>query len=332
MNIFEVKKAYNDGKLLKQDFIDAMCKNHLVLNDYAEYMKNTEIKRITIENGKVYMTSDEGIVIRCNFIDKAGIPLVNLSFGSYEREERLCVMKLIESNDVVFDIGVNYGWYSLNIAKKYPNVRIYAFEPIKYTFDIFSENIEINNIKNINIFNVGIGKENTVTEFNFNRDHSGATSMVNLLERENVEKIKCSIRTLDSFVKQEKIDRVDFIKCDVEGAEFFALQGGKNVLELYRPKLFVEMLRKWSAKFGYHPNDIIHFMNNLGYCCFEISNGKLCPFDNMTDETISTNFIFLHREKHSSIIEPIPPPPTKICKMYLLSTQPFHKRGRIDNK
>ena len=309
MNIFEIKQSYNNGKLLKQEFVDKMHNNHLLLNELAKYIETTEIKKIVIENGKVFMTSDEGVVFRCNFVDKANVPLVNLSFGAYEKEERLCVIKLIENGDIVFDIGANYGWYSLNIAKKYPDVKIYAFEPIKQTFDIFSENIKINDIKNISVFNVGIGKENTVAQFNFNKDQSGATSMVNILERDNVEQIKCPIRTLDSFVQEEKVDRVDFIKCDIEGAELWALQGGKNVLEQYRPKLLIEMLRKWSAKFGYHPNDIIHFMNNLGYLCFEINNGNLCRFDNMTDETISTNFLFLHSEKHASIIEFIPPPP-----------------------
>jgi FkbM family methyltransferase len=305
MNIFETRQAYDDGKLLKQDFIDAMHENHLVFNDYAEYIKNTDIKSICVEGGKVYMTSNEDIVMRCNFADKTGIPLINLSFGEYEKEELHCVMKLIENDYVVFDIGANYGWYSLNIAKKFPNVRIYAFEPIKHTFNILHENININTVKNVNLFNFGIGKENTVLEFNFNKDYSGATSMVNLLDRENVEKIKCHITSLDSFVEEKKIEKVDFIKCDIEGAEFFALQGGKNVLEQHRPKIFIEMLRKWSAKFGYHPNDIIHFMKNLGYLCFNVINGSLCGLDIMTDETISTNFFFLHSEKHTSIIESI---------------------------
>jgi len=302
MNIFETKRSYNDGKLLKPEFVDAMHKQHTVLNDYAEYIKDTEIKRILIENGEVFMTTDEDIVLLCNFVDKGGIPLANLSFGGYEKEERLRVVGLIEENDVVFDIGANYGWYSLNIAKKYPNARIYAFEPIPYSFGVLSRNIELNNFKNIRVFNIGIGKENTVSVFNFNKDASGATSMVNLLDRENVEKIKCALRTLDSFVQEERVGGIDFIKCDIEGAEFFALQGGKGVLERHKPKLFVEMLRKWSAKFGYHPNDIIKFMDDLGYRCFEISGGKLRRLDTMTEETVSTNFFFLHSEKHAAII------------------------------
>jgi FkbM family methyltransferase len=305
MNIFETKSVYDDGKLPKQNFLDIMHNSHLILNDYAEYIKSTDIKSIHITDGKVYMTTDKNILLVCNFVDKTGIPLGNLTFGGYEREEFQCIMKLINDDDAVFDIGANYGWYSLNIAKKYPNANIFAFEPIKNTFDILSENIRINSFKNINIFNFGIADKSGEVEFYFNNDRPGATSMVNLLNREGIEKIKCQMRTLDAFVQEEKIDKIDFIKCDIEGAEYFALQGMINILKQYRPKLLVEMLRKWSAKYSYHPNDIIHFMKNLGYSCFEIVNGNLSQFDIMTDGTISTNFFFLHTENHTSIIESI---------------------------
>ena len=62
------------------------------------------------------------------------------------------------------------------------------------------------------------------------------------------------------------------------------------------------MLRKWSAKFGYHPNDIIEFFNKLGYQCFAIQNGNLINFDKVDEETIETNYFFLHKEKHQKII------------------------------
>jgi len=302
MNIFELRQAYEEGKLTKQDFIEKMHCKHLILNDYANYLKSTEIKKILIENEKVFFVSNEDIFFRCNFIDK-GIPLVNLSAGEYEKEELRWVINLIHDDDIIFDIGANYGWYSLNISKRYKNTRIHAFEPIEDTFEILSQNVRINNADNVEIYNIGLGEKDKIVEFNYNRDQSGATSMVNLLNRDDAEKIKCPIRTLDSFILEKRIDKVDFIKCDVEGAEFFVLHGSKNVLEQHRPKLFIEMLRKWAKKFNYHPNDIIQYMSDLGYFCFEITKGKLCLFETMTDDVDSTNFFFLHEEKHSSIIK-----------------------------
>jgi FkbM family methyltransferase len=313
MTILERKQQYLDGGILKNDFFEEMHANYLILNEYAEYLQrsSTEIKRIILEKGKVYMVTYEDIILLCNFRDVTGIPLTNLSLGYYEKLETSLVLNMIHDGGVVLDIGGNYGWYSLNIAKRFPNTTIHAFEPITYTYNIFEENIKLNNFSNINVYNIGIGKENSVLEFNYNPDRSGATSLSNLLERENVEKIRCDVRILDEFVAEKNINRIDFIKIDIEGAELFALQGAKKVLQQFQPKLFVEMLRKWSAKFNYHPNDIISYMAELGYQCFEINNERLLKFDTMTDDTKSTNFFFLHKKKHAALIEEmIAPHPT----------------------
>jgi hypothetical protein len=67
-----------------------------------------------------------------------------------------------------------------------------------------------------------------------------------------------------------------------------------------RPVLFIEMLRKWSAKFGYHPNDIITLLKDIGYECFSVEGGgRMERFASMEESTVATNFIFLHKEKHA---------------------------------
>ena len=62
------------------------------------------------------------------------------------------------------------------------------------------------------------------------------------------------------------------------------------------------MLRKWSAKFNYHPNDIIDLFKNLGYHCYSLNEGKLIQFYTMNEDTIETNFFFLHKDYHSEQI------------------------------
>lgn len=54
------------------------------------------------------------------------------------------------------------------------------------------------------------------------------------------------------------------------------------------------MLRKWSAKFGYHPNDIIDLFASVGYKCFVIKEDKLRKFARVDEETVGTNYFFLH--------------------------------------
>jgi len=97
--------------------------------------------------------------------------------------------------------------------------------------------------------------------------------------------------------------RIDAIKLDVEGGELAALQGAMRVLTEHRPMIFSEMLRRHARAFGYHPNDIIALMTSLDYICFRIAGDRLTPFEKMEEDTVETNFFFLHRLAHAPIIE-----------------------------
>jgi hypothetical protein len=122
--------------------------------------------------------------------------------------------------------------------------------------------------------------------------------MVNLRETENFIKVKCSVKRLDDVFPSLGVNRLDFIKCDVEGSELLVFQGGYETIKKYKPMIFSEMLRKWASKFNYHPNKIISSLKDLGYRCFIIRNGQLNEFFKMDDKTLETNFLFLHAEKH----------------------------------
>lgn len=80
-----------------------------------------------------------------------------------------------------------------------------------------------------------------------------------------------------------------------EEVEFFVLKGGLNTIKRNRPILFLEMLRKWSTPFNYHPNDIINLLTNVGYQCYIIDGKKLKKFSKITEKTTNTNFIFMHK-------------------------------------
>ena len=112
-----------------------------------------------------------------------------------------------------------------------------------------------------------------------------------------MEKIACQVSTLDDFTIQQGIQKVDFIKIDVEGNEHNVLLGGADVLSKCKPIVYAEMLRKHAARFGYHPNDTIAYMKSLGYGCFVLREGKLAQFDFMDDNTLETNFFFVHKDK-----------------------------------
>lgn len=126
-------------------------------------------------------------------------------------------------------------------------------------------------------------------------------ALANLTEQPEVNKIRCSFTTVDLFVEKNKT-KVDFIKCDVEGAEFLVFKGAQETLRRDKPVIFTEMLRKWSAPFNYHPNDMIKFFADLSYDCFVIEDGeRLQRFTTVDEMTVETNYIFCHRDKIGEI-------------------------------
>ena len=95
---------------------------------------------------------------------------------------------------------------------------------------------------------------------------------------------------------------MDFLKCDVEGAELLVIEGGLKSIEKYKPILFLEMLRKWSDKFGYHPDEIIEKLKSINYRCFKVIKTNLEEITEITDLEEATNFFFLHTEHHKDLI------------------------------
>ena len=201
-----------------------------------------------------------------------------------------------------FDIGANIGWYSNHLSKMFPNSTIYSFEPIPETFNQISANTELNGATNIRLNNLALSSKKEKLVFFYSPTVTGASSSQNITENHNMTKLEIEADTLDNFMITNSITKLDFIKCDVEGAEYFVFQGGLETFKQYKPIVFTEMLRKWAAKFGYHPNDIISFFSEIGYDCFYSQNGKLKSITRITDDTTETNFFFLYQPKHIELI------------------------------
>ena len=95
---------------------------------------------------------------------------------------------------------------------------------------------------------------------------------------------------------------VDFIKVDVEGGELFTFLGGTKTIDLNKPIVFTEILRKYCLKYYYDHNEIFQWFYKSGYRAFTVQGQKLLSFNLMDENTIETNFFFLHSEKHALII------------------------------
>lgn len=146
---------------------------------------------------------------------------------------------LVDPNDVVADIGANIGLTALlfsSLAKK-----TYAFEPSPSTYRILSENLRRNNIANVEVVNLGLGREEGIFTITFAQNNRSGGYVSEKIRPETghvTEDIRIS--TLDQFFAG-KTSAATFLKIDVEGFEQSVIQGGERFLQAYKPTVVMEM-------------------------------------------------------------------------------------------
>ena len=304
MSLFDIKSKYQSGAISKSEYIAQMYKLHKQLFEYSQFIRDTDIASIEIrEEGIIAISRKAGIKILCVYPDQRIAPIEILNFGNYEEDFLSMMFKLIKPNFTIFDIGASIGWYTLNIAKFFPSARIFSFEPIPAIFENLKTNLALNGFKNVEIYNFGFSDCEKEQIFYVNPEESVSASLRDISESANVREVMCFVKRLDDFVEEHNVKNLDFIKCDVEGAELLVFKGGLKAIKQYQPIIFAEMLRKWAAKFNYHPNDIIKLLSQIGYRCFKIKDGLLAEFFSMDENTAETNFFFLNSVKHAAQIE-----------------------------
>jgi len=293
---------FKKGSLSKVSYIRKMHGIHRILWEYSDFIHDKNISSIKISGDNVSFTTQAGIEMTCDSFDERATPIEILNFYDYESAQLQMMRKFLNPRSIVLDIGANIGWYSLNLSKYVPAGQIIAFEPIANTFGLLKKNIQLNGIKNVELRNIGLSDKKGILEFYYNPRLTGATSLRDLGIGAGKKKVRCKVKRLDDLADTLP-SRIDFIKCDVEGAELFVIKGALNILKRAKPVLFLEMLRKWSAKFGYHPNDIIKLLKSIGYDCYSVKADRLSRINKVTDKTKETNFYFLNNKKHARFIK-----------------------------
>lgn len=124
----------------------------------------------------------------------------------------------IKENDLIIDIGAHIGMFSILAGKFAPKGKVYAFEPSEENFNLLKENIELNKMENVVPINKAIAKESGIREFALSPDDPAGHAIP--YEETNRQKIKVQTINLDDFVKENNINKIDFLKMDCEGAEY----------------------------------------------------------------------------------------------------------------
>ncbi len=126
--------------------------------------------------------------------------------------------------DIIFDLGSNVGLSVIYFKLKYPNSKIYCFEPDPATY----QKLRKNTLQFFNIFLFSVAVSDMVEEAKFYISESSMSS--SLVERERGQKfIFVKNNTLDNIMKENKLTHVDLLKFDVEGAEDLIFRSCKDL-------------------------------------------------------------------------------------------------------
>jgi FkbM family methyltransferase len=166
------------------------------------------------------------------------------SYHYNETEKHVTMYKELLENKDIIDVGSNIGFFSLAVCNNIKYKSLHLFEPSRVYFEdskiilkdynnIYYNNYGLGNIEETNILykspdnNIGW---NTFLKSDPNQQDNFTDKMI---------PEECQIKVLDNYYKD--IDNIDFIKIDVEGYEHNVLECSLQLIEKFKPYLFVEV-------------------------------------------------------------------------------------------
>lgn len=202
---------------------------------------------------------------------------------------------LISPGDSVADIGANAGVYTKEFSSLVgPTGHVYSFEPILETFEILESVISKAHLSNVRSFNAALGSQSAENEMVI-PDLGGFTGYYWAHFARNGDsgrREKVKVLTLDELWKSKTIERLDFIKCDVEGGELEVIRGALELIRSHLPGWLLEVSRETS-------DEVFRILKDLGYRAF-VYDSRLAETDGYRDKEFS-NYFFLHpRNTHNN--------------------------------
>jgi len=254
-----------------------------------DFPKKFRIMRLVYKNtqNKGYTTCisfDRGKQILLNLDDHISLELFFKGIYSIESDLIELFHKILREGMVFLDIGAHIGYYTLQTAVRVGSKgEVHAFEPVSITFTHLKKNILLNKLTNV-FANRYIVHDHCGRERIFINDerNTGISSVVkasgNIPRR--VETVECI--TIDEYINQKRLSKIDVVKIDVEGNELSVLKGMKRLLETQnRLRIIVEIHEGILLSQGIDPKEIYDLLQKFGFSAKWIASSKsIVLFDN----------------------------------------------------
>jgi FkbM family methyltransferase len=172
--------------------------------------------------------------------------------------------------------------FAVSAARKIGGDRVFAFEPCSSTCEILKRNLHLNGVPDVHVAQLALGDAIGEALLQVNapgKDGLNTLGRASHPDSRVVGQESVRITTLDTFMKQQAIPRIDAIKVDIEGAEMMFFRGARELLQRPdAPVILYEGFGFLTRGFGYHPVEILWLLESCGYDLFTLNSdtGEIC--------------------------------------------------------
>lgn len=224
------------------------------------------------------MTDAKPLDIRIDFKEKEStkFSLRGLADGKpYEPEISDLFLRWLRPGDTVIDVGANVGWFTCLAAPLVgPNGSVHAYEPGPANFKVLSENVELNEAKNVSLHRTALSDVSREQKFWLNPHGHGGHSLWKMTE--DASALDVRTETLD---EQQFHRKIRILKIDTEGHEQRILVGAARLLRSEQAPdfIFAENHMKGLAAVGDTEVSLRRFMKDYDYLCFLLPPHSYLP-------------------------------------------------------
>jgi len=198
-------------------------------------------------------------------------------------------------NGDILDIGANIGYTACLFANAAsPSAKVYAFEPDLESYKTLVEETRRRNLQAIiESLAVAVGSEVGLVEFWHNEEHSADNRVVTQKFKESGvpgEKVAyVPVTTVDEFVRSRRLERIAFVKIDVQGYELAVCEGMRQTLEQFpEAAVSIEYSPESLGELGQEPSELLRFFRSRNYKIYVLTRSVLqLAADDQTIERLS---------------------------------------------
>jgi FkbM family methyltransferase len=193
-------------------------------------------------DGRIEISQNDGTVLS---LDPRSRTEGSAVFNGYHEVDEIDFFRCcVSPGDTVLDIGANVGLMAVPLAQMVrPAGRLLAIEPVRSNAEVLRKNVDLNGATRwVKVYEMGLGASEGSILIGRERGFAAGTGNAYVeasavgIDSTSFEWSTAPERTLDSL----ELARVDFIKIDVEGAEFDVLLGGMETVRRCRPIIYGE--------------------------------------------------------------------------------------------